>query len=369
MQKINPGHSSKSVKRILVAPLDWGLGHTTRCIPIIKELEKQGCAIWLAGNEMQKDFLKKEFPLLPFLQLPGYEVKYAKTRTGLILKLVAQLPSISKMIQKENKWLKQKIKEHELDAVISDNRFGLFTDTIPCIFITHQLNIKSPLGRWSEKIIQRWNYHFINRFKECWVPDYEGEINLAGELSHPQTMPSIPIKYIGPVSRFEKKQAEIKNDLLIILSGPEPQRSMLEEKIIHQLKGINRQAVLVRGLPEVTKAMEVSGSVTVFNHLPSAELNEWIEKSAWVIGRCGYSTVMDLMKLKKKCILIPTPGQTEQEYLAKHLRNKKFAFTVSQQNFDLKAALDEASSFSFEFPEEDETLFKNTVQQFLRTLT
>lgn len=366
--KNNTISADKTSKRILVAPLDWGLGHATRCIPIIKEFEKQGVEILLAGNEKQELFFKKEFPQLLFLKLPGYEVSYAKTRIGLVFKLFAQLPAISKHIQYENNWLKQMIKKHQIDAIISDNRFGLFSDQIPGVFITHQLTIKSLFGNWGEKLMQKWNYHFINRFKECWVPDYEGELNLAGELSHPVKLPNIAVKYIGPVSRFEKKQVEIINDILVILSGPEPQRTILEKIIINQIKGIQKKIILVRGLPGEIKSLQLDKSITVFNHLPSEELNDLIEKSEWVIGRCGYSTVMDLIKLKKKNILIPTPGQTEQEYLAKHLSKIQFAFCVSQQNLNLTSNLKEASSFDYCFPAQNENVLKNTIQQFLESL-
>ncbi len=368
MQKINPIHLAETAKRVLVAPLDWGLGHTTRCIPIIKELEKQGCAIWLAGNEVQEVLLKKEFPHLLFLPLRGYNVSYAKTSIGLVFKLFAQLPSIAKIIRYENEWLNKKVKELELDAVIADNRYGLFHSTIPCIFITHQLQIKTAWGKWSERMIQKWNYHFIHQYRVCWIPDYAGHENLAGELSHPQLLPDIPVKYLGPVSRFEKTKKEITNDLLIILSGPEPQRTILEKIILNQLKTINRKTVLVRGLPVEKKILENEGLIEFHNHLASEELNELIEKSSWIISRCGYSTVMDLMKLQKKTILIPTPGQTEQEYLARHLGKNKMAFTMMQKNFDLQTALNMADKFPYQFPTESGNVLKARVAEFLMSL-
>ncbi len=192
-------------QRILVAPLDWGLGHATRCIPIIKELLTQNCDVWLAAENAQQHLLASEFPDLQMLELPGYRIKYAKTRQGLVWKMIKQSLKLKRAINAENKWLQQIVEKYEFDAVISDNRYGLHHTAIPCIFITHQLQIKSPAGKWTENILQKRNYHYINRFMECWVPDWPGENNLAGELSHPLIKPKVPVHYIGLLSRLVKK--------------------------------------------------------------------------------------------------------------------------------------------------------------------
>jgi hypothetical protein len=236
--------------RILVAPLDWGLGHASRCIPVIRELLVQGAEVWLAGEGAQEQLLKTEFPALPFLHLYGYRIRYSKNAAGLFWKMIQQSPKIRRAIRYEHDWLEKEISEHGFDAVISDNRYGLYHSSIPCIFITHQLTIKSPLGAWTEKIIQKRNYTYINHFNECWVPDAAGENNLAGALSHPDKKPTVPVKYIGLLSRFEKNEtSEIKNHLLVILSGPEPQRSIFENKIIEEISHYNGTAAIVRGLP------------------------------------------------------------------------------------------------------------------------
>jgi hypothetical protein len=150
-----PGTDKKQGKpRILVAPLDWGLGHATRCIPIIRELLVQDCDVWLAGEGAQEQLLKNEFPELPFLDLPGYRIRYAKTKRGLLWKMIQQGPKMQQAIRYEHRWLKKAVKEHGFDAVISDNRYGLYHSSVPSFFITHQLTIKSPLGKWTEKILQ-----------------------------------------------------------------------------------------------------------------------------------------------------------------------------------------------------------------------
>lgn len=362
--------------RILVAPLDWGLGHATRCIPIIRELLAAGAAVWLAGEGAQEKLLKNEFPGLPFLQLPGYRVQYSKTPGGLLWKMIGQTSQLKKAIRTEHNWLKQAVAEYQFDAVISDNRFGLYHASVPCIFITHQLNIKTGLGKWSERILQKWNYCYINRFTECWVPDLQGADNgtaltLAGELSHPAKMPAVPVKYIGWLSRFEYKPVDVKkNHLLVVLSGPEPQRSLLEKKIMEELKHYNGAATIVRGLPVATDSIASDERFRFYDHLPLAELNAAMLEADYVISRTGYSTVMDIAALQKKSILIPTPGQSEQEYLAKELSAKKIAVTISQDKFSLLSSLTTANHFSFQLPPmSDAALLHNSVHDFLASLS
>ena len=336
-------------KKLLVAPLDWGLGHATRCVPVIRDLLNNNCEVWLAGEGAQEKLLREEFPSLPFLPLKGYRIKYGKS--GLTGKILLQVPSILRSIKEENKWLKQQVSNHGFDAVISDNRYGLYNEKVFSVLITHQLNIKTPLGKWSEKILQQWNYKLINKFNECWIPDDEGENNLAGELSHPVKLPSIPVKYIGPLSRFTSFSPSgdggIKGHLLIILSGPEPQRTILENKVIDQIVNYPATATIVRGLPGEKNIIPSTNTIHFYNHLSTDELNTEAVKAEFIISRSGYSTIMDIACVQKKSILIPTPGQTEQEYLADHLRKKQFAFCIDQEGFSLLKTIEEARNFEY----------------------
>jgi len=202
-------NKKKDCKRVLVAPLDWGLGHATRCIPIIYELLEQGCSVIIAASGPTEILLKKEFPELIFLPLKGYAVRYSKKKSWLPLTIFFQIPSIITSICYEHCWLKKIVKEKDIDLVISDNRFGLYHATIPSVYITHQLLIKTG-DRFTENIAQQIHFHFIKKFTQCWVPDAEENNNLAGELSHPKKHPD-NIKYIGPLSRFEKKKRLKKN--------------------------------------------------------------------------------------------------------------------------------------------------------------
>jgi UDP-N-acetylglucosamine transferase subunit ALG13 len=368
--------------RILVAPLDWGLGHATRCIPIIYELLSQDCDVWLAAEGAQEALLKQEFPKLSFLSLKGYRVRYSRSATSMLWNMLNQSRKILRAIKQENSWLKKKAIELDFDAVISDNRYGLYHTTIPCVFITHQLNIKSPLGKWTERLLQKRNYKYINRFTECWVPDAPGENNLAGDLSHPLKKPTVPLHYIGTLTRL-KAPGEISSSpsefvpprqeaggLLVILSGPEPQRTILENKILKDIAHYDGNATIVRGLPGTFNLIPSTDTLKFYNHLPAEELNNEMNRAEYIISRSGYSTIMDIIKLQKKSILIPTPGQTEQKYLAKYLQEKKIALGISQNSFSLSSALQSARSFSYTTAGvEKENHLQQTVSQFIRSLS
>jgi uncharacterized protein (TIGR00661 family) len=353
---------------ILLAPLDWGLGHATRCIPLIRELLQRQCKVVLATSGKGKALLQQEFPDLPILPLAGYEIEYAAGGWELAMKIVAQIPKLLSAIEKEHLWLQKVVEEHSFDALISDNRYGLHHPNLYTIFLTHQLTIQTPFG-FGKNILQDLNYNYINRFTECWVPDAEEEENLAGALSHPATKPTVPLKYTGPLSRFSQQHtADAGSYLLFLLSGPEPQRTLLEEKIVAELENLTAPFVIVRGLPGEKNTLAVNSNGIVYNHLPAAELEQLLAGASLVISRSGYSTIMDLAAMQKKSILIPTPGQTEQEYLAKHLMEKNFAFCVEQKKLKLKNILNLAEDFSYRsFPPMTKKL-KEVVDAFVESM-
>lgn len=325
-------------KRVLIAPLDWGLGHATRCIPIVTALVAQGFEVFIAAEEAAAVLLQKEFPKVKMIPLKGYRVLYSKNKKNFFWKMLLQVPKIFSEIKFENAWLKKTIEENKIDIVISDNRFGLYNKNVLCIFITHQLQIKT--GRhFTENIAQKINYKYINKFDECWVIDEEGDKNFAGELSHPKKMPNTIVKYIGALSRFKNYEVEKKYDLLVLLSGPEPQRSIFENILLAQIKDLKLHITIVRGLPAEKKMLEIE-NVKTYNHLTAEILNELILASKIIIARSGYTTVMDIAALQQKAIFVPTPGQTEQEYLANYLSEKKYCVAEKQDGFNLQNALD-----------------------------
>lgn len=332
--------------KVLVAPLDWGLGHATRCIPIIRGLLMNGYEVVLGAEKSQALLLQQEFPQLKMIPLAGYRVRYSRSGPFFAVKLMTQLPRIYAAIRYEHRWLAKTIAAEKITCVISDNRFGLYHATVPCFFITHQLTIKAPFP-WAERMLRSINYRFINRFKACWVPDMAAAPGIAGVLSHPPVMPEVPVFYINLFSRFVAETVPVKYDLCILLSGPEPQRSLLEEKILGQVSRVKASILLVRGRPADTRLAEVPVHVTIVNHMPGKQLGEAIQQSGLIVGRSGYTTVMELLALQKKMILIPTPGQTEQEYLAGLLLQAGLAIMIQQDSFELETALAQAQQFAF----------------------
>lgn len=354
--------------RILVAPLNWGLGHATRCIPLIRELIHQQAEVWMAAEGAQEKLLRAEFPAMPVLNLPGYRIEYPKIGGLMPVKMLLQAPRLLKSIDAEHNWLKEKVLEYRFDGIISDNRFGLYNETVPSVFITHQLQVKARF-QWMEEILRKRNYSFIEKFSECWIPDNEGSNSLAGILSHPKTKPAIPVHYIGLLSRFKKINVEEKKDhLLCMLSGPEPQRTIFEELVMQQLKSWPHTATVVRGLPGDSTEIQSGTNVTIFNHLPAEKLNQEIAIAEFVIARSGYSSVMDLLLQNKKTILVPTPGQTEQIYLAKSLSEQQKIITSKQRSFSLTEMLERAGKFQYQLNDPGANNIESVIRKFLSGL-
>jgi UDP:flavonoid glycosyltransferase YjiC (YdhE family) len=354
--------------KILIAPLDWGLGHATRCIPIIKEFLAAGCTVIYAAEGLQKELLQQEFPALKCLDLQGYRVRYSTKRGLTFLKIISQIPKILIQIKRENRWLNNILSRERPDIVVSDNRYGLHSPHAYCVLITHQLHIKTGMGRFVEQILTRINLSYINRFSVCWVPDLQGEKSLAGSMSVPDQLPVIPLRYIGLLSRFSDPGLQTpNNDLVIILSGPEPQRTILESQLLMELKKYKGPVIMVRGLPGHVALPDVSTNISVYNHLPTVTFNRIISQSAIIISRAGYSTIMDLVILGKKSILIPTPGQAEQEWLANHLHSRKIAYAVKQDEFVLSESLEAVKHFPFQRVEVTSAL-PEVVRDLLETI-
>ena len=316
-------------KRILVAPLNWGLGHATRCIPIIQALIEHQFEPVIASDGDALELLKKEFPTLEAIALPSYKVSYSKKGKHFKLKLVKDFPGIIKAIKAEKNQVKHLIKTLHIDGIISDNRFGVYSKRVPSVFITHQLNVLSGTTTW---LSSKMHQHIIKKFDECWVPDVETEPSLSGKLGHLRSSP-IPVKYLGIVSRFRFRKTDNVYDLMVLLSGPEPQRSMLEEHLLKELKRFDGNILFVKGKVEEKQIRTETDNLSVVNFMQSDELEKVINESALILSRSGYTTVLDLAKLHKKAFFIPTPGQFEQEYLAERLDEKEIAPYCDQDAF------------------------------------
>ncbi|MFK7772146.1 MAG: glycosyltransferase [Saprospiraceae bacterium] len=356
-----------------MAPLNWGLGHATRCIPIIRFLQKQNASVFLASDGRAFHLLQKEFPKLPIFQLPAYDITYRTS--NMMWNMAWQFPKMMRAIANEKKEVSKIIAREKIDIIISDNRFGVFSKRTYNIFMTHQINLPIPIPVFRQ--IGNWlNRKMIQQFDECWIPDFEGEPNLSGNLSHGdfKIKNNTLTSYIGslsrmnpPIMRPEKLETDLKRKAIIILSGPEPQRTFLEKKILEQALELPFQFLLVKGQTEKKEHFYFNENIEVISFLTSQKLNQAIAESEIVISRSGYTTLMDLVSLEKKAILIPTPGQTEQEYLARHFFEQKIFFTATQKDFDLKNALTQVESFSgFKKSFFGKTTFKKNVIELLK---
>lgn len=331
-------HSKKL--RILVCPLDWGLGHATRCIPIIRELHSNGAEVIIAGDGYSLELLKQEFPFLESIWLKGYRISFSSF-IPLSIKMLLSSPRILWRIYKEHKEINTLVSSKNIDVVISDNRYGLWNNKAYSIFITHQLNILPPtLFTFLSPVLRKVVRNFIVRYNECWIPDAPGEQNISGKLSHGHTIPP-NTRFIGPLSRFDATSPTSKLlssnifDIIAILSGPEPHRSDFERILKEQLIKSKIKSLLIRGITNTKIEERVSNNLTIIDHVPASTLHSLLKQDPVVICRGGFSTLMDISLTGNKVICIPTPGQTEQEYLAKKGSLENRLVYCHQKDFSL----------------------------------
>ena len=302
-------------KKIFFAVMNWGLGHASRSIPIIKKLQQRGIELIVGSDGVALALLQKEFPTLQFVELPAYNVHYRSN--NMILNIAPQVPKLIYAINKERRYIKNIISTQQIDAIISDNRFGIFDSRVYAVFITHQLNILIPnplIAKW----VNHKNANYIRRYHQCWVPDYSGAKAIAPALSAHNGFNHL--RYIGPVSRMQTQTCSKEYDITVVLSGVEPQRSYLEKAIIEQLKNSSYRVVIVSGNTLADRQVSIEDNIERIPYLCTKELNALMLSSRLLICRSGYSSIMDIHKLGiQKVLFIPTPGQTEQEYLAEQL--------------------------------------------------
>lgn len=325
--------------KVLVAPLDWGMGHATRCIPVINFLLQEGHDVVMAGEGEVANVLQQNFPTVPTIPLEGYRIRYSRSKETFFLKIFAQVPRLIRAILRERKWLQRCISDYSFDLVISDNRYGLYSGKVPCVILTHQLQILSGMGVVANNLLRFLNYRLLQNFDACWVVDEPGDNGMGGELSHPRHLPNNS-RYIGLLSQFKRcAGAPRKQDddlILILLSGPEPMRSILEQKLLSQASTlVGYQIVIAAGRPSASLPDALPAHLTYFPFLNANRLADYLERASLVVCRSGYTTLMDLALFGKKALLVPTPGQTEQEYLGSRLAEKGICLARSQASVEL----------------------------------
>ena len=300
-------------------------------MPIANYLHHQGIDVYICANGAALTLMKMECYYAKFVDDVPFEISYGNNRTSNILKLIGQLPKMWKQLYDEHQLLKKIVSQHNIDLVISDHRYGFYHTVVPSIFVTHQLNIKAPFG---QRFVNFLNHYFIKKFSACWVPDFEeNEHALAGELSRNHELKNV--SYIGPLSRGSStKNITDKNaPILYLLSGVEPQRSLFEKLIIQHHNQYPHKAILIRGTNQSNEMIEPKNNLIVYDICDARQLQSLVSACRYVVCRSGYSSIMDLMQWQKNAVLVPTPGQTEQEYLAKYLSQKKWFYCINQNDF------------------------------------
>lgn len=330
---------------VLVAALNWGLGHATRCVPLVRLLQAHGCKVHLAGDGNILSYWERELPDLPRHELPSWGIRYAP---GLLLipGLLLGLPRLLGAIRRETRTVQEIVAREGIGWILSDNRYGVHCPGVPSVLMTHQLRLSLPSRlAFLETLTERGIAFFCRPFREIWIPDFEKAPGLSGKLGHPTRPDLFPtLHWIGPLTRMEPFETKrLLWETVSVLSGPEPARSQFEALLRKGLVNLPGKHLIVRGRPELPPDHEVHGNVEIVPHLPARELAKEMSECRVVITRGGYSTLMDLTVLESRCLLVPTPGQTEQEYLGGVLSESGYAHVVPQQTLRLRRDIAEAA--------------------------
>jgi predicted glycosyltransferase len=343
-------------KKVLVAVLDWGLGHATRMVPVIDVLAKSGLNIIITSSGRSLEYLQDRYPMLEALEMPSKKVAYSRYGAGWALaKRVIQQPGLNKI---QERWTRELVKKHGLNGIISDNVYGAVSNQVPSVIVTHQVGLMAPVFKSAfDKKLAAW----LDRFAEVWIPDLPGTDSLAGEMTE-NVFVSTRQRYIGRLSRLEELPAQNKAyDILALVSGPEPQRTAMENIALEYFEKRSGKKLLIRGSSDLP-GLDVDGkNVEIKDFLDGVQLSETIQRSKMVICRSGFSTLCDLMALHARAELIPTPQQPEQVYLAKRCRDKGWFATLTTQGGNSEAVCKP-------FPPNESVLLEEAVQHFISLL-
>ncbi len=378
--KKTPIFESNVRLKVIVAPLNWGLGHATRCMPIINALLKKNITVVIASDGRALALLKKEYPALQHIELPAYDIHYSGHTIGLLPTMLWQIPKILRVIQQEQRAIQQIVKNEKINAIISDNRYGCYVNGIPSIFVSHQLFLKMPpFLQFLEGMVAKTQMRFIRPFSQCWIPDFPSiSQSLSGDLAHAEALSNDKFRFVGALSRMRKEPIVEQNkrlcdflkekyDIVAVLSGPEPQRTLFEEMLRKQVLQTDLKVLIVKGITEQQVFHQLTSNLQTVNFLTAKDLNQVLLTADVVIARSGYSTIMDLATLGKNAILIPTPGQTEQIYLADYFQSKGIFFTTSQSKFELQKAWRESKDYSgFDRKLECSQLLEEAIEELLK---
>jgi len=347
-------------KVVLVAILDWGLGHASRMVPVIDGLLAQNVRVILTGSGASLTYLQKRYPQMESREMPSEEMRYGKSGAGLaLLKRALHQPGINKIQQA---WIREIVAKEKINGIISDNLYGVYHHEIPSVIVTHQVGLLVPVFK---KAFDRKLAQWLDHFTEVWVPDLPGAASLSGKMTENAFL-RIPKIFVGNLSRL-RSVASAKKDIALtaLISGPEPQRSLFEKEVLKLMKKTPGRKVLIRGiLGGSTEKIADMTDMEVYDFLDDTALSEMIIRSEWVVCRSGYSTLCDLRVLGAKAVVVPTPQQPEQLYLARRGSEKGW-FQSTEQQLISKAILEDRQKF---IPVEEGDLLTPVLKGFLGKL-
>ena len=355
--------------KVLVAPLDWGLGHATRCVPVIREFLNQGAEVELAVVRSNAALLRGFFPNLRQRLAPSYNIVYPKHGYNMGLWLVKNGVHLRTVMNYEHRFAEEMVARYHYDVLVSDNRFGFYSRNAKSIYMTHQRRIAFPkMLSAFEPLGMLWHASVMKHFDEVWVPDLPETPGYAGSLSHVKACP-VPVKYVGALSRFEGEDLKLNADeryrFVAVVSGVEPARTRFENALRKTLVKLPGRHAVILGRPSAGVQKTSEQNLDLFTHLPDNEFASVVKNAQWVISRGGYSTVMDMAVLGAKCVFVPTPGQYEQVILGRDLAREGFAATIDESKFStetLLATISEKGNVALPKPS-DSDLLKNAVRE------
>ncbi len=333
--------------KIIYAVCSWGLGHATRSLPLIRKLISENNDLTIISNGRSLDLLKKELGLeIKYFDIPDYPMLLSENSRQFMAKSVIYWPTFIARLESGFSELKKILEKRKYDLIISDARYDIYNRKIPSFFISHQIRIMNPLRiKMFERGSETFNLFFFKRFYGVIIPDYKND-NLSGELSHDlRKIDEKKLHYVGVLSDFKKKKTEKDIDYLISISGPEPQRTILEEKLLSQIENLKKRIIVTLGKTESVEKFNKK-NIETYSFLSKEKREDFLNRAKLVVSRSGYSTILDLAVIGTKALMIPTPGQVEQEYLSKYHNKKGTFYSVNQENINLKKDVEIAKNFT-----------------------
>lgn len=323
--------------KVIYGVCSWGLGHATRSLPVIRKLIDEDNEITIISKGRSLELLKKELGKdIEYIDIPDYPMLLSENARQFMVKSLVYWPMFIRRMQSGLSKLTKMLETRRCDVIISDGRYDIYSKRVPSFFISHQIRIMNPLRiKMLESGSEIFNLFFFKRFVGVIVPDFRDD-DLSGDLSHNlRRLDEGKIHYVGVLSDFKKKNMKKDIDYLISISGPEPQRTILEKKLLSQVDQLDGNIVVTLGKSE-KKGMLSRKNIATYSFLTKEKREDLLNRAKLVVSRSGYSTIMDLAVVGAKALIIPTPGQIEQIYLADYHKRRGTFYSVNQDSADLK---------------------------------